>query len=46
MNTLSVGDLNELIHLIDTAKNRTPRLAHIRRELVKTAIYVNGGVDE
>lgn len=42
---LSVIDLNELIHLIDTAKE-TPRLAHIRRELVKTAIYVNGGVDE
>lgn len=46
MNTLSVNDLNELIRLVDMAQNRTARLDHIRRELVKTAIYVNGGVDE
>lgn len=44
MIDLTVGDLNDLIHLID-AQNNT-RFAHIRRELVKTAIYVNGGVDE
>lgn len=46
MNVLCVNDLNDLIHWIDNTQPQTDYITRIRRDLVKIAIAVNGGVDE
>lgn len=46
MNTLSVNDLNNLIHWVDKTQTPSDYIARIRRDLVKIAIAINGGVDE
>lgn len=46
MNTLSVGDVNNLIHWLDTTQPNSIHIARIRKDLVNIAIAINGGVDE
>lgn len=46
MNTLSVSDLNSLIHWIDNTQPPADYINRIRKDLVNLAIVINGGVDE
>jgi len=47
MNLLTVNDLNNLIHWIhETQPEEEDYIIRIRRDLVKIAIAINGGVDE